>query len=96
MVTRRWILCRLSSDWRIVRTGHPLLTGAVVCTYIMRWNDVSTEFGITTHVGDADSYRSRMFGRVRSGGGSSGKNIGTRRRSATIPVSKNGSYTSQN
>ncbi|KAL4381844.1 hypothetical protein AHAS_Ahas04G0174100 [Arachis hypogaea] len=34
-----------------------------------------------------------MFGRVRSDGGSSGEGVGARRRSATVPVGRNGGYT---
>ncbi|KAL4344791.1 hypothetical protein AHAS_Ahas11G0213700 [Arachis hypogaea] len=36
-----------------------------------------------------------MFGRVRSGGGSSGEGVGIRRRSATVPVGRNEGYTSR-
>ncbi|XLR32831.1 hypothetical protein S83_060731 [Arachis hypogaea] len=59
------------------------------------WDDASAGFGAATHVDDADNYRSWMFGRVRSDGGSSGEGVGARRRSATVPVGRNGSYTSR-
>ncbi|XLR49844.1 hypothetical protein S83_000516 [Arachis hypogaea] len=59
------------------------------------WDDPSARFGAATHVGDADSCRSRMFDRVRSDGGSSGKDVGARRRSATVLVGRNRGYTSR-
>ncbi|XLR68596.1 hypothetical protein S83_019268 [Arachis hypogaea] len=59
-----------------------------------RWDDASAGFGAATHVGDADSCRSQMFGRVRSDRGSSGEGVGARRQSATVPVGRNGGYTS--
>ncbi|QHO50760.1 uncharacterized protein DS421_1g25130 [Arachis hypogaea] len=59
-----------------------------------RWDDASAGFGAATHVGDTDSCRSRMFDRVRSEGGSSSEGVGARRWSATVPVSRNRSYTS--
>ncbi|XLR26390.1 hypothetical protein S83_054290 [Arachis hypogaea] len=60
-----------------------------------RWDDASTGFRAATHVDDVDSCRSQMFGRVRSDGDSSGEDVGTRRWSATVPVGRNRSYTSQ-
>ncbi|XLR55433.1 hypothetical protein S83_006105 [Arachis hypogaea] len=38
---------------------------------------------------------SRMFGHVRSDGGSSGEGVGARRRSTTLPGRQNGGYTSR-
>ncbi|XLR12644.1 hypothetical protein S83_040582 [Arachis hypogaea] len=60
-----------------------------------RLDDASAGFGAATHVGDADSCRSRMFGHVRSDGGSSGEGVGARRRSTTVLVGRNGGYTSR-
>ncbi|KAL4287143.1 hypothetical protein AHAS_Ahas19G0156700 [Arachis hypogaea] len=59
-----------------------------------RWDDASAGFGAATHVDDADSCRSWMFGRVKSDGGSSGEGVDARRWSATVSVGRNGSYTS--
>ncbi|QHN87711.1 Serine/arginine-rich splicing factor [Arachis hypogaea] len=52
-------------------------------------------FRAATHVSDANNCRSRKFGRVKSDGGSSGEGVGTRRQSATVPVGRNGGYTSR-
>ncbi|XLU82367.1 hypothetical protein S245_005787 [Arachis hypogaea] len=76
------ILCESSSQHRSNRD--------VQCLHRSRqqhWNDASAGFGAAIHVGDTNSCRSRMFGRVRSDGGSSGEGVGARRRSAIIPVS---------
>ncbi|KAL4316500.1 hypothetical protein AHAS_Ahas15G0291300 [Arachis hypogaea] len=60
-----------------------------------RWDDASAGFGTATHVGDIDSCRSRIFGRVRSDRGSSGGGVGARTRSATVPVGRNRGYASR-
>ncbi|XLR70101.1 hypothetical protein S83_020773 [Arachis hypogaea] len=59
------------------------------------WDDASAGFGAATHVDDADSCRSQMFSHMRSDGSSSGEGVDARRRSATVPVGRNGSYTSR-
>ncbi|RYR56025.1 hypothetical protein Ahy_A05g021836 isoform A [Arachis hypogaea] len=44
---------------------------------------------------DADSCKSRMFGRMRNDGGSSVEGVDARRRSTTVSVSRNRGYTSR-
>ncbi|XLT95796.1 hypothetical protein HN873_017458 [Arachis hypogaea] len=52
-------------------------------------------FGAATYVSDADSCKSRMFGRMRNDGGSSVEGVDARRRSTTVSVSRNRGYTSR-